>query len=544
MPDTFYGSFCLILHSHIPYVVNHGLMGEEWLFEAAAETYIPLLNIFNRLVREGIQPKVTINLSPVLAEQLHMPLFGKRFTEYCRQKIEFAIRDAEAFRTKDSHMAWLANLWKRFYGRTLRIFADDYKEDLIGAFRELNESGAIEVITCGATHAYFPALLRDQSIHAQVKMAAKSHEELIGSRANGIWLPECGYRPSGSWRPPFSRYRNSVYFNHRPGIEEILSHNGMRFFVIDQVQLQRGSPKDIDLSPLEIFWVKNGSHPVSVFVRDSKISEQIWNHQIGYPGDPSYLEFHKKHSPGQHRYWRITDRNLDMAYKTPYHPHEVRRERIPQHAGHYKWLIKRALMHRFHTTGQSSLIVTAFDSELFGHWWFEGPTWLYQLLKWVRSDPEISLCTCSEYLDRQSPRHLVHLPESSWGKGYDSSTWINSEVEWVWERLYWAELEMGYLVNGIGYREEEILRRILRQAIRELLILQASDWEFMITNWSTKDYAERRVVEHHADFSRLATMAWSYVQENGINETDERFLKECEHRDAIFSAPDPVWYKD
>jgi len=541
--DTYYGSFCLILHSHIPYVLNHGLMGEEWLFEATAETYIPLLNIFNRLVRDGIQPKITINISPVLAEQLHTAVFADRFETYCKNKIEHAIKDAESFKT-DSHMKWLATLWRKFYFKTEKIFKEDYRRDIIGAFRKLHDMGAIEVITCGATHAYFPALIRDQSIQAQIKMAQKSYHSLIGSYANGFWLPECGYRPQGSWSPPLSHYRHTIHYNHRQGIEEFLSQNAIRFFVIDQIQLERGWPKDIDLTPLETFMVKEGKDAVNVFVRDSKISEQIWNHQIGYPGDPSYLEFHKKHFPGQHRYWRITDRTLDMAYKNLYHPQEVKRERIPQHAGHYKWLIKKSLANHFQKTGSASLIVTAFDSELFGHWWFEGPTWLYQLLKWIHSDPEIKLSTCTEYLNKNLSKNLISLPESSWGKGYDSSTWINSDVEWVWERLYWSELEMGYLANELADRNDEILKRILQQAIRELMIVQASDWEFMITNWSTKDYAEKRIVEHHSDFARLTKMAWSYAKGHGFNEQDEQFLKKCEDRDVIFAEPDPKWYKD
>jgi 1,4-alpha-glucan branching enzyme len=201
-------------------------------------------------------------------------------------------------------------------------------------------------------------------------------------------------------------------------------------------------------------------------------------------------------------------------------------------------------MNHYQKTGRASLIVTAFDSELFGHWWFEGPTWLYQLIKWIYADPQMGLSTCSEYLSRQSPQHRIYLPESSWGKGYDSTTWINSDVEWVWERLYWAELEMGYLSNDLAQREDEPLKRILRQAIRELLILQASDWEFMITNWSTKDYAERRIVEHHSDFSRLAKMAWSYAGGKGMTQQDEQFLEACETRDPIFAEPDPKWYQN
>jgi len=543
MKENFYGSFCLILHSHIPYVLNHGQMGEDWLYEAAAETYIPLINILNRLYREGIKAKVTINISPVLAEQLSLESFRIRFKQYCDRKIEYAVRDSKSFDGND-HMKWLAILWRKFYFRTKRVFMEEYHEDLINEFKKLHNDGCIELITCGATHGYLPAFLRDASIRGQVKMAVKSHQFLFNLQPSGIWLPECGYRPAGNWAVPLTNYKRSIHPYYRQGLEEIISQDGLRFFVIDQVQLNNGWPRDIELTPSETYYVKEGNDPVTIFVRDMNISEQIWNHQIGYPGDSSYLEFHKKHVPGMHRYWKITDRSLDMAYKNLYHPHEVKRERIPQHSGHYKWLIKRSLIDIFNRTGRPSVVVTAFDSELFGHWWFEGPAWLYQLFKWLNSDPEIKLSTCSEYLERYPAKNLVHLQESSWGSGYDSSTWINREVEWVWERLYWAEIEMGYMARDLGDRKDEKLQRVLRQAVRELLILQASDWEFMITNWSTRDYAEKRIVEHHSDFARLAKMAWSFAQGNGIREEDWQFLEECEKRDPIFREPEPNWYKD
>ncbi len=543
MPDIFYGSFCLLLHSHIPYVLNHGQMGEEWLYEATAETYIPLLNIFNRLYREGIKAKVTMNISPILAEQLNMKCFHERFKTYCNRKIEYAIRDFKFFNAND-HMKWLATLWRKFYFRTKKLFVEEYKEDIINAFKQLHDKGCIEIITCGATHGYFPAFLRDTSISAQIKMAARCHQNLFGFYPSGIWLPECGYRPSGKWTVPLTKYKNDIQPHYRQGIEEILSRNRLRFFVIDQIQLKNGWPRDIELTPFKTYFVKENNCPVTIFVRDTNISEQIWNHQIGYPGDSSYLEFHKKHSPGMHRYWKITDRSIDMAYKNPYSPEEVKRERIPQHAGHYKWLIKQALKDRFSKTGNTGLVVTAFDSELFGHWWFEGPAWLYQLIKWIYSDPEIAPVTCSEYLNEQPATDLIHLQESSWGRGYDSSTWINNEVEWVWERLYWAEMEMAYLARDLGNKKDDEIKRILKQSIRELLILQASDWEFMITNWSTRDYAEKRIVEHHSDFARLAKMAWSYAHGSSISDADEKFLKDCEERDPIFTDPDPNWYND
>jgi 1,4-alpha-glucan branching enzyme len=189
------------------------------------------------------------------------------------------------------------------------------------------------------------------------------------------------------------------------------------------------------------------------------------------------------------------------------------------------------------------LAMTAFDAELFGHWWFEGPTFLYYVIKWIAADPEIKSVTCSEYLDQNPADIWVHLPESSWGRNYDSSTWINPEVEWTWERIYHAEKEIQYLAKDFASRKnDQTLQRIIKQAIRELFILQASDWQFMITNWSTRDLAEKRVVERHEDFKRLAKMAWDYGHGRNVPEEEWVFLHHCEMRNDVFPEPELDWF--
>ena len=151
------GTYILLLHSHIPYVLHHDHMNEEWLYEATAETYIPLLNILYRLVREGISPQITINITPVLAEQLITPYFVKGFQNYCDQKIQLTREDQKTFRGSNPHMLRLATLWQKFYSKTIRVFHDQYEGNLVHAFRHLQDEGHIEIITCGATHGYLPA---------------------------------------------------------------------------------------------------------------------------------------------------------------------------------------------------------------------------------------------------------------------------------------------------------------------------------------------------------------------------------------------------
>jgi 1,4-alpha-glucan branching enzyme len=546
---NFYGSFVLVLHSHLPYVLHHDRMDEEWLFEAAAETYIPLLNALHNLVRDGISPRITIGLSPVLAEQLRHPHFKHEFQRYCEMKVRYAERDQAQFGGHDAHLEWLAKMWSDFYSGIQREFRENYFEDIVGSFRWLQDQGHIEVITCGATHGYFPMLGEDTAIQAQVKMAVRSYGEMFGRPPRGIWLPECGYRPAGMWSNPVPSLQWQAP-RLRKGVDEFLSENNLGFFIVDHNQTMKATPWDLKKSPMETYNLSAAQipgKPVTIFSRDIELSRQVWEHEVGYPGDSVYLDFHKRHSEGKHRYWKITDAKLDMQYKNRYYPDDAFQQRVKEHAGHYKWLIKESLRSHFELTGRPTLIMTAFDAELFGHWWFEGPTFLYHVLKWIAMDPEINAATCSEYLSRQPAYDFIRLPESSWGRDYSSVTWMNPDVHWAWERIYSAEHEIQELARQhAGLMWDEPFRRVVRQAIRELLMLEASDWEFMISNWSTRDHAERRVIEHHEDFKRLISMAWKWAKGagNNIPPEDWEFLSTAEWREGgVFAEPELWWYE-
>lgn len=545
MAQNFYGSYALILHSHIPYVLHHNRMDEEWLYEAVAETYIPLLNNLNRLVNEGISPKITIGLSPVLAEQLRDSYFVKEFIKYCQLKIDLADKDNRDFESKvdtdptAKHLAWLALQWKTFYSDLLSNFEGLYENDLIGAFRKLQDDGHIEVITCGATHGYFPALSRDESIQFQVKTAINSYERMFERRPRGIWLPECGYRPGYTWSSPVG-YPPDPY--KRKGVEQFLSENDLEFFVLDTHQILNAWPPDIQKTSMETYFVgteKIAKKPVSIFCRDINLSKQVWDHDGGYPGDGTYLDFHKKHGESKHRYWKITDKKVDMAFKDLYWPDDAFNNKVQMHAGHYKDFIKNSLQRNFDITGRSTVAVTAFDTELFGHWWFEGPTWLYYLIKWINQDPEINGTTCSGYLERESSRGYLHLPESSWGNNYDNSTWINPETHYVLRKIYESETAVKELHKRLkGKKLTKIMKRFVNQLLREFLILQASDWKFMITNWSTRDHAEARIVEHGSDFNRLLGIINKFLDKVTPTKEDQAFLRKCEKINSIFEDLD------
>ncbi|MBI5892993.1 MAG: DUF1957 domain-containing protein [Deltaproteobacteria bacterium] len=569
------GSFTFVLHSHLPYVLSHGRWphGMDWINEAAAETYIPLLNIFNRLISEGISPKVTIGLTPVLTEMLANDEFKAEFKSYLGQKLEAAGNDiAEFERLGQPHYAMVAKMWQDFYRNTYKDFIEKYNQNLVGAFAELQRNGHIEIITCGATHGYFPLLSQDISIQAQVKQAVSSYMRHYGRQPRGIWLPECAYRPRYEWTPPIDTGKNTKPYL-RKGIEEFLSENKIEYFFIDSHLLKGGKaigvyldrfdalqelwsrfreqykplPEDTEKTPHNIYWVGptvEGKMPVAVFSRDPKTGLQVWSGEHGYPGDPHYLDFHKKRFPGGLRYWQVTDTKADLADKTEYAP-EKAFSRIPEQAGHFKDLVKATLAAHKKKAGSSGIVVSPYDAELFGHWWFEGPEWIYHTIKAFHNDGGIDMVTAGEYLDKSRPTHVVSIPEGSWGEGGYHWIWLNDLNQWTWKHIYESEEEMIKLAKKFcDKKDDALLQDILKQAARELLILQSSDWQFLISTRAARDYAEMRVVRHYDDFKRLAQLAWKKGKGEELSKEDLNFLDYCQKRDDIFPDIDIKWYKE
>src|SRR5437763_10138428 len=230
------GFVTFTLHSHLPYVVHHGTWphGLDWLHEAAAETYLPLLRVFAELESQGLALKANVNLSPILLEQLAHPTFKEEFLKYANQKIDAAEKDADDFcRRGESHFAQVAEFWARFFENAASHF-ESLGRDIVSGFRHFYDSGAIEIITCGATHGYFALLGTDASIRAQVCLGVETHKRFFGRAPRGIWLPECAYRPAGKWQYPVSfngTGRHSAF--SRPGIEQILGESGIEYFFVD-----------------------------------------------------------------------------------------------------------------------------------------------------------------------------------------------------------------------------------------------------------------------------------------------------------------------
>jgi 1,4-alpha-glucan branching enzyme len=235
--------FALVLHTHLPMVVNHGRWphGSDWLNEAAFECYLPLLEVAHRLVADGISPKWTINLSPVLTEQLASPEFQKELAFYY-ENVRRACAESRAHfaKTGPPEIVALCDFWEEFYERMWELHRR-IGGDIVGTFAELQRGRHLEIITCAATHGYLPLLSRDESIHLQLQVAVETHERHFGVAPRGIWLPECAYRPRYEWTPPTGRDRGRER-RIRPGIEEMLSAHGLEYFIADAHLVSAAEP--------------------------------------------------------------------------------------------------------------------------------------------------------------------------------------------------------------------------------------------------------------------------------------------------------------
>lgn len=551
--------FLLCLHSHMPYVMSHGKSphGTDWLFESAAECYLPILDALRRLEAEGIKPRWTINITPILAEQLDDPAFADEFIGYCEEKAEYARKDRDKFVAENQlALAGLAAYWERYFLRSIDQFVGTWNKSICGAWKHFQDAGLIELITCGATHGYFPLLGTDESVQAQVKLAVDSHKKRFGSQPRGIWLPECAYRPNYDWKAPVGS-DETVW--PRKGVHEFLNENGIEFFFVDSHLIRGGSPlgtywqsfpqlqemfersRGLFTPPAE-FRSEYEHYKVpgnqTVFSRDPETTVRVWSGDVGYPGDPHYLEFHKQLYPGRLKYWRISENKSDLGQKQPYDPWSAY-DKIPGHAADFVNTVKGVLGRYQAQAGRVGTLVAMYDTELFGHWWAEGPEFLYEVAVRMHHDPDVQMVSGGDICDQDPAHHFITLPEGSWGEGGYHSVWLNNDNAWTWERLYPCQKRMRAIAQTVVEKSlGGLALEVAEQTARELLLAEASDWQFLISTFSARDYSEIRFTDHVERFEQLSGLFDRVVAGETLNEEEMEFLRDCQQKDAPFPELD------
>ncbi|MGA7731894.1 MAG: 1,4-alpha-glucan branching protein domain-containing protein [Chloroflexia bacterium] len=574
------GGFTFVLHTHMPFYRGAGKWphGEENLHEVMAETYVPLLAALTDLHEAGVQARVTIGITPVLAEQLADEMIKAHFEEYVNQEIEGATADIARFEAaKDPHFLYLAHFYLDWYRNILHTFQERFQRDLISGFRRLQDAGVVEILTSAATHPYLPLMQRDSTLHAQLAIGKRATERHFGKAPRAIWLPECAYRPAyyakASDGTPYERpgleafleaQRLGLFFSESDAVEgsrvigqarretrevvrstphrqEVLDIYGQVESVIEEMGYESAgfvTEKHVvpfegesratgaDGGTFEPYLVRDSE--VSVMGRNRVVGEQVWAAAVGYPGDANYREFHKKDALHGFQYWRVTDAKIDIAYKQTYEPYHAG-QRVEEHARHFVGLVERQLRDFSATHGSEGLIASAYDTELFGHWWFEGVDWLKRVLTLLAEHKEIELTTASDWLEAHVPDKVIDLPESSWGHAGTHITWINPETTWMWSAVYAAERRMEGLVDYYPSAEGGALEA-LNQAARELVLLEASDWEFLYTTGQARQYSTDRFAEHVSRFNNLAGALESGAEDDSLLQ----LAREYNERDNLF----------
>ena len=516
------GELVIVLHCHLPYVRHPeyaDFLEEDWLYEAISETYIPLLDMARRLEAEGIPFRLNLSVTPPLAEMLADPLLSDRYRKSIEDRIE--LLEKESGRV-DSAFRSAVEMYKVHFRRCREVFVDECGGNLLRLFRSLQESGSFELITCGATHGFLPLLATDEGRRAQIRVGAANYRKHFGADPRGIWLPECAYLP---------------------GFENLLEEEGIRYFMLDAHGILFGNPrpKYAVHAPVRC---PNG---VFAFARDIESSRQVWSRDEGYPGDFRYREFYRDlgYDGDYHyvrsylgdagirkylgiKYYRITGR-VDLSHKEPYVP-DWANQAAREHAEHFLSRRKEQMNGIRDAIDKTPLIVAAFDAELFGHWWFEGPLFLESLIRSAHESGEIDVVGLSDHIDRAEGVQEVQPAGSSWGcKGY-FDVWLRGVNDWIYKHLHHAERSMVEMAHK-NPEPDALTKRALNQAARELLLAQSSDWAFLIAMGTASVYAEKRTRDHIDRFLKLSGMI-------GNRDIDEAVLGEMEKLDSIFQEID------
>lgn len=524
------GYQCIVLHAHLPYIRHpeyESFFEENWLFEAITETYIPLILVLERLRERGFKQCMTVSLSPPLLTMLLDPFLQARYLAHLDKMRHLAAKEVRRTHA-DPVFSRLARFYQEKLEETAEVFEQRYQRNLVAAFAQLQQDGVLELMTSSATHGYLSLLQTEPAaVRAQLLVGARTFHSLVGVQAKGIWLPEC---------------------NYYPGVEGLLEEAGFGYFFVDSHGILNATPRPYYGLSAPVA-CPNG---VVAFGRDPESSRRVWSRDEGYPGDFYYRDFYrdigfdldfdyiKPYILDGHtriltgfKYFRITGKT---DHKLPYEP-EKAAERVAAHADDFVSRTRQHIASHAERRGPAPLIVSPYDAELFGHWWFEGPQWLEAVVHRMEENSEIAtLTTPSAYLSANHSLQAVTPSASSWGDGGYNAFWLNPGNDWIYPQLHEAARRMSEMARKHATAEPgSLIFRALQQAGRSLLLAQASDWAFIMKTETAKEYAMRSTRDHLARFF--------YLEECVSGTIDERRLHALELMDHIFPDIDPAVFR-
>lgn len=460
-----------MLHSHLPWLPRHGSwpVGEEWLYQAWAHSYLPLVDLLRRFAAEGRSDVLTLGVTPVLAAQLDDPYALHAYHEWLGHWQLRAQHAADIWRDRPPLLRSLAADEYLAATKAVSDFESHWRHGFSPILRSFVDAGVLELIGGPLTHPFQP-LLQDRVRSYALREGLADTALRIGSAPEGIWAPECGYAP---------------------GMEDGYAAAGVRRFLVDGPALHgaTGAARTV------------GESDVVCFGRDLEVTYRVWSPKAGYPGHAHYRDFHTWDHAAGIKPSRVTGKTVEPADKAPYDP-ELAAMTMRTHINDFVETVIGRLRALREQHGKPGLVVTAYDTELFGHWWHEGPVWLEGVL---RALPEagVRVTTLRGALEAGHLGDPVELPASSWGSGKDWRVWDGEQVADMVADNAALQRELLSVVDGA---RAPVRSPAADQLVREAMLALSSDWAFMVSKDSAADYARRRAGIHGERFAELAKL--------------------------------------
>lgn len=484
------GYYSIVLHAHLPFVRHREAerLEERWLFEAISETYIPLL--WN-LEQQENKKMVTISFSPPLMEMLADPLLQRRYL-HSLKKIETLLEREEKEVTSEEETK-LVTFYKERFAKIKDTFMI-WEQNILNGFRHFEQQGKLVCITSSATHAFLPYLQTEQGLRAQVRHGIDTFKKHFGKEPQGFWLPECAFTP---------------------GVDRILLEEGIRYTFVDEHAIEAADPTPSKGIETPIY----SPHGIVLFPRNSQMSSNVWSSYTGYPGDYDYREFYRDvayerdweyikpfmHSEGFRfdtglKYRRVTG----SVENKEFYDRNNALKKVEDHSRHFLSAVTKELDEKSGKCYPPHIIMTPFDAELFGHWWFEGPDWISKILE--LGSETVNFITPEEYLNRHyQDLDTAHVCFNTWGRKGFGEVWLNEKNSWIYRHLHRIEKELILLITENKGISDDI-DRTLKQLVREWMLAVSSDWPFIIDGDSATEYANNRINEHISRFDELKDM--------------------------------------
>jgi len=511
------GELAFVLHTHLPQLAGHGVwpVGEEWLLQAWGTSWLPLTALLERLAEDGRRDVLTLSVTPTVAAQVADPRLAADLAGWLAAA-RWRSEEQRWHHRMGPEVTALGPHWWRHHRRLEELHgAVEARGGLLSVWDDLARAGVIELLAGPATHPYLPLEADPRLVDAQLATGIAAHRGWTRF-TGGLWPPELGYRPRGPIGDPtlaplavdaYGTPRLERSGPDRPGLEEHYARHGVTHFVVDGPTLIRaagGAPRDWTHrpeptdprsgAPEEVVHdgVLVGDSEVVAYARDLSVAYHVWSPADGYPAGVWYRDHHATGGFGVHRSWRVTDTSLPPDAKAPYVPHRAERQ-AEQDAAHFVGVVRDTLEHR-----PAGVVVAAYDTELLGHWWFEGVRWLGHVLDLITANARLRTTTLARRRSDAPPTRRLALPESSWGYAKGHASWVTPDTVAIWRTLREAAaLARTSLAGGRGSPA------VRTQVARELALLSASDWPFMTTRGLTPGYAAERVARHS---HRLTTL--------------------------------------